>query len=149
MDEKRTPLRSEEILNVQVVVDTNVLFGALLQRDSKARQTIVLRAADFVTPRYLFVELFKHKERLLRMSDLSADELVEAFHILVMRLNFYNESEIPIGTWMRAYQLCGDVDRNDTAFVALALHLGARLWSNDDELKAGLRARGFDTFFPP
>jgi len=41
------------------------------------------------------------------------------------------------------------VDLKDTPFVALALHLDARLWTDDEELKAGLRARGFDQFFEP
>ena len=31
--------------------------------------------------------------------------------------------------------------------IALTLHLDARLWTADDELKLGLRAKGFDRFF--
>jgi predicted nucleic acid-binding protein len=34
-------------------------------------------------------------------------------------------------------------------FIALTLHLDGRLWTGDDELKAGLRAKGFDRFFEP
>ncbi|MEI7935826.1 MAG: PIN domain-containing protein [Verrucomicrobiota bacterium] len=32
-------------------------------------------------------------------------------------------------------------------FIALTLHLDGRLWTGDDKLKAGLRAKGFDRFF--
>lgn len=34
-------------------------------------------------------------------------------------------------------------------FVALTLHLDGQLWTSDDELKAGLRAKGFDRFYEP
>ena len=52
-----------------------------------------------------------------------------------------------MGTWMRARRLCDGVDLKDTPFVALALHLDANLWTVDQELKRGLRAKGFDQFF--
>ena len=57
-----------------------------------------------------------------------------------------NEALISIGDWMEAYRLCSPTDEKDTAYVALALHLDAKIWSEDEELKAGLRARGFDRF---
>ena len=54
---------------------------------------------------------------------------------------------IPIGTWLEARRLCHDVDPKDTPFVALALHVDGRLWTGDEELKAGLRRKGFNRFF--
>ena len=63
---------------------------------------------------------------------------------LVARIEFHNESLIPIGDWMEAWRLCSPTDENDTAYIALALHLDAKFWSEDEELQAGLRVRGFD-----
>ena len=37
------------------------------------------------------------------------------------------------------------VDTN--ILIALTLYLEGRLWTGDGELKAGLRAKGFDRFF--
>lgn len=65
------------------------------------------------------------------------------------RLNFVNEANIPIGTWVEAYRLCKGIDEKDTPYVALALHMNARLWTDDEILKDGLRSRGFDQFFEP
>ena len=59
-----------------------------------------------------------------------------------------DETAIPIGTWVEAWRLC-EVDRDDTPYVALALHLDTELWTKDDVLKTGLRAKGFDCFFEP
>jgi len=97
-------------------------------------------------PRFLFVELFRHKERIVRASRLPEVEIIESLHALVARIEFHNESLLTIGDWMEAYRLCSPTDEKDTAYVALALHLDAEIWSEDEELKAGLRARGFDRF---
>lgn len=37
--------------------------------------------------------------------------------------------------------------KKDTPFVALALEMEAQLWTRDQELKDGLRRKGFDRFF--
>src|SRR5260370_14693027 len=101
------------------------------------------------SPRFLFVELFKHKERLAKAANLSELELLEALYALVSRLEFVNESNIPVGTWVEAYRLCKGIDEKDTAYVALTLHLNGRLWTEDQQLKTALHARGFDRFFEP
>jgi predicted nucleic acid-binding protein len=75
--------------------------------------------------------------------------LVNALHTLVSRLEFVNEANIPLNTWMEAYRLCREVDEKDTPYVALTLHLDGRLWTHDGELKTALLAKGFDRFFEP
>jgi predicted nucleic acid-binding protein len=77
------------------------------------------------------------------------EAMLDALHTLVTRLNFVNEANIPLTTWMQAYRLCKGVDEKDTPYIALTLHLVARLWTDDGELKSGLRARGFDRWFEP
>jgi predicted nucleic acid-binding protein len=42
-----------------------------------------------------------------------------------------------------------DTNMQVAPFIALTLHLDGRLWTGDEELKAGLRAKGFDRFFEP
>ena len=134
----------------RIVVDANIAFRAL----SRGRNDLVAmlrpagRLADSTlhTPRFLFVELFKHKERIVRASRLPEAEIIESLHALVARIEFHSESLIAIGDWMEAFRLCSPTDEKATAYIALALHLDAKFWSEDEELKAGLRARGFDRF---
>ena len=134
----------------RIVVDANIAFRALSRghNDLVAMLRPAGRLADSTlhAPRFLFVELFKHKERIVRASRLPKAEIIESLHALVARIEFHNEALITIGDWMEAYRLCSPTDEKDTAYVALALHLDAKLWSEDDELKAGLRTRGFDRF---
>ncbi len=133
-----------------VVVDANLAFKAMVADRGGLRDRLgPLATAVFYAPRYLLVELFEHKERLVNATKLSEVEVLEALHVLISRLEFVNEANIPLGTWMEAYRLCREVDEKDTPYVALTLHLDGRLWTDDAELKAGLRARGFERFFEP
>lgn len=103
----------------------------------------------FYAPRFLFVELFKHKDRLVRASKLAEEAVLDALNELLESVQLIDAASIPIGTWARARSLCADVDLKDTPFVAFALHLDAAIWTEDEELKKGLRAKGFDRFFVP
>jgi len=138
------------VSSLAVVVDTNLAFKALASGggDLRNRMDPTLRL-QLHSPLFLFIELFKHKERLLHASRLSEEELLEALQVLLDRIQFATESNIPLGTWMEAHRLCRDVDDKDTAFVALTLHLDGQLWTEDEELKTGLRAKGFNRFFTP
>ncbi len=133
-----------------VIVDANIAFKCLHAGRGDLRERI--RPGEnpkFFSPRFLFVELFKHKERLQHATNLPEVELLEALYSLTTHLEFVNEANIPVGTWVEAYRLCKGIDENDTAYVALALHLDGRLWTEDHELKTALQARGFDRFFEP
>jgi predicted nucleic acid-binding protein len=133
-----------------VIVDANIAFRFLLARRGDLRERIGPGGyQQLFTPRFLFVELFKHKERLLRASGLPETDLLAALHTLLNQLTFVHEGDVSIGTWMEAYRLCKGIDVNDTQYVALTLHLDGIYWTEDIELKTALRARGFDRFFEP
>ena len=133
---------------MRVVVDTNVVFSALAAGcGDLALRLLSPSDAVFFAPRFLFVELFKHSVRLLEATKLPEENVLEALNELIESLQFIDAAAIPMGTWMQARRLCDGVDLKDTPFVALTLHLDASLWTVDEELKRGLRAKGFDRFF--
>ena len=137
-------------MNPPVVVDTNILFAALVSRHSRIRETLLMEPSiSFCCPRFVFSELFKHKERILAATELSEDELLDALNSLFAHIRFVDESAIRIGDWLEARRLCSGIDEKDTPFIALAIHLNARLWTEDGELRNGLRAKGFNLFFEP
>lgn len=133
-----------------VIVDANIAFRTLASSRGDLRSRLdTVGDIRFVAPRFIFVELFKHKDRLFRAMGKSEDELLEALHALVASLDFSDEAAIPIGTWLEAHRLCAPTDPKDTPYVALALHHDAELWTEDAALKVGLAARGFTRFFEP
>ena len=51
----------------RVVVDTNILFAALLHKEARLREVILTDPIHrFFSPRFVMVKLFKHKERMPR-----------------------------------------------------------------------------------
>ena len=134
----------------RVVLDANVAFRSLVAaRPNVSRQLDHPGGHEFFAPFFLIAELFEHKERILQATRLPAQDLIEAFHRLTESIVFVREAVIPIGTWFEAHRLCRNVDPDDTAYLALALHLDALLWTEDAVLKEGLRTQGFTRFFEP
>ncbi len=135
---------------MKVIVDTNIVFSALLSGDNTFRNELIFNEeAEFYTCRFLIVEIFKHKEKLRQVSKLPEEELLEVFHEILKNIELYNEDLISEENWKEAYELCKDVDLKDISFVALTLEIEGRLWSGDETLKDHLRIKGFDRFFTP
>jgi predicted nucleic acid-binding protein len=133
-----------------VVVDANIAFKTLCSNRGDLRRRLgPARTVTLYSPSFLFVELFKYKDRLEQTSGLGQDDLLHALHRLTGSLEFVNEATIPVGTWVEGYRLSRGVDEKDAIYVALTLHLDGELWTDDGELKTGLRSRGFTRFFQP
>ena len=136
--------------STRIVVDTNILFSSLLHRQVRRRQILLTDTSHrFYSPRFVVVEIFKHKERIVEATQLNEDELLECLNSLLGRVTFVDEGSIPIGTWIEGRRLCADLDLKDAPFVTLALHVDGLLWTADTTLEAGLRGRGFNRFFAP
>lgn len=130
-----------------VVVDTNILFSALLRGKTAFSTEMFESPREFFICESTLTELFRHKEKLLRLSRMEPAEVVHAYDLLLRRLHFYRENRIPSDCWSRAKELCAGLDHDDAPQVALTLALDGRLWTGDKALKAGLMGKGFDRFF--
>ena len=130
-----------------VVVDTNVLFAALRSKHSAIRRQLERSDVRYYAPHFLVVEIFKHKERIVRASKISVEETYELLTDLLRHVSFVNEDVISTEDMIAAYRLCNDTDEKDTPFVALAYSLNGELWTRDDVLKQGLERKGFTQFF--
>jgi predicted nucleic acid-binding protein len=130
-----------------VVVDTNIIFSALLREQSQFLQLLLDGKHDFFVCELILMELFKHKEKIIRLSQLSENEVIKLYYLLLKRLHVYKEELITAENWRQAYRLCESVDGDDTPHVALTLELEGLLWTGDSKLKAGLQRQGFKRFF--
>ena len=133
---------------MKVIVDTNIIFSALLHEDNRYANTIIKNDAqyDFYGVYFTLVELFKHKERIKKYSKLSEDDVLEVLYELLKHIHIINDNIISTEVWKQAMHLVHDVDIKDVPNVALTIELEGKLWTNDTELKNGLRAKGFDEF---
>jgi predicted nucleic acid-binding protein len=133
---------------MKVVIDTNIIFSALLREDNRYANAIIKNeeAYDFYAVYFTIVELFKHKEKIQKFSKLSEEDILEILYELLKHIHIINDDIISITSWKQAMQLAHDVDIKDVPNVALTIELSAQLWTNDNELKKGLRAKGFNEF---
>jgi predicted nucleic acid-binding protein len=131
----------------RVIVDTNILFSALLRPRGQFVEVLLGSSAEFYICESVLVELFRRKEKLVSASRLTAEEVVEAYGQVLSAVRLYKEGLIATPDWDRAYALCTDVDVTDTPHVALTFALDGLLWTGDKRLRTGLEAKGFDRFF--
>jgi predicted nucleic acid-binding protein len=135
-------------MSTVIIVDANRIVSELISGNRRLMGLFRTRPdLEFVCPKYVLVELFKHKERIAAKSGLGETALLSLYHTLVEHIRFFDETAISIGSWTEAMRLCRGVDENDLAYVALTLEVNGKLFTGDRELEVDLRKKGFDRFF--
>ncbi len=135
---------------MNIIVDTDVIFSALLREQSRFSEILLLNEEHtFFIPRFALVEIFKHKEKTLLFSTCSEEVLLELLHRLLKRLQFIDEDMLTRDAMRQAWELTFDIDEKDLPFVAMVLELNGLLWTTNEKLIEGLKEKGFDQFFKP
>lgn len=131
---------------MRVIVDTNIIFSALLNTSGTIGDLIFdsENVFEFYSCDYMRYEIDKHWDKLKQISKLTDTELKESLFRLFTKIHFINEELISEKIWLKAEKLATDVDIDDTAFVALTLYLKGLLWTGDKELYTGLRNKSFE-----
>ena len=130
-----------------IVVDTNLIFSSLIPKESKIREVLFDSDLTFYSPNYLIIEIYLHKDKLLKYSKLTESEFYQYFNVIIERIKFIPTAVISTESKQKAYEFCHNIDIKDTAFVALAIELNIPIWTGDKKLKEGLQSKGFRTFY--
>jgi len=132
---------------MKVVVDSNIIFSAILPQSKKTRDILFLqKELDFYSCSFALVEIFKYKEKILKAAQLEEEKLLRILHRILRRITFYREDLIHANSLKLAKELCFDIDMKDMYFVALTIEMDGILWTGDVKLKKGLTKKGFDKF---
>ena len=132
-----------------VVIDTNLVFSALIPKESKIREILFIPTLTFYAPNYLITEIYLHKERITKNSKLDDETFYFLFSAIMERISFLPIEIISLESRQKGYDFCKDIDLKDTPFVSLAIELQAMFWTGDKKLKKGLTEKGFKSFFEP
>ena len=130
---------------MRIVVDTNIVFSALLNSNSRIGR-ILLDSRDkfqFYSCKYLQKEIHRHIDKIRYHTGLNNGNLSELISLVESRIFFIDEQLLPVEVIYEAKELVADVDFEDFAFVATAIHLDAWLWTGDKKLVFGLRQKGY------
>ncbi len=134
---------------MKIVVDTNIVFSAILNSTGRIGQILITSKSNFQFYSCVFLktELNRHQDKLLKLTKLSIGELEELQDLITKNITFIHESLLPEKTIIAAEKLLIDVDLNDSVFVALTKNLKAKLWTGDKELIKGLKSKKFKDVF--
>ncbi|MDP3444518.1 MAG: PIN domain-containing protein [Ignavibacteria bacterium] len=133
---------------MKVIVDTNIVFSAILNSQSWIGQILLHsdKSIKFYSPRFLQVEIQNHLQKIKKLTKLSDSEVSELIAILYTKIHFISEEFIPKETLQIADELTKDIDFDDVLFVALAIHFNCKLWTGDKVLMNSLKLKGFHRF---
>ena len=137
--------KPEEISQVKIIVDTNIVFSAILNSSSRIGKILITSKAhfQFYTCDFLRDELFKHRNKIIKLTGLTEKETEELELLVIENITFINEQLIPSKTISSTKTLLKNIDLDDIPFVALTKHLKGVLWTGDKKLLAGLKEKKF------
>lgn len=130
---------------MKVVVDTNIVFSAILNSDSKIGDLLLNsdKYIDFYSVEYLRYEHINHYDKLAMISKQTIDKIASTEYYVTKEITFITEGQVKESIWRSSFNLVKDVDLDDIAFVALAKHLRCKISTGDGILIRGLKKKGF------
>ncbi|MDR3185073.1 MAG: hypothetical protein LBT49_06695 [Prevotellaceae bacterium] len=131
---------------MKIIVDTNIVFSALLNTNSHIGRLLLdtRDKLEFYSCKYLQKEIHRHTDKIRQYSGLNNDDLFELISLVESRIFFIDEELLPTSIITEAQRWVAGIDFDDFAFVAIAAHLNASLWTGDKKLINGLRRKGYD-----
>lgn len=133
---------------MRIIVDANIVFSAILKSDSKVGDLLINSNGifKFITTDFLRIEIQKHHDKLMRISKLTMEQILESEYQIYKSINFIADEQIGKVAWDFAKKLVQEIDAKDIAYVAFSKQFKAKLWSGDKKLKMGLSQKGFTNF---
>ncbi|MFY8161819.1 MAG: PIN domain-containing protein [Candidatus Kapaibacteriota bacterium] len=133
---------------MKVVVDTNIVFSAILNPQSNIGQILLNKdnKLQFYSVNYLLIELNNHKLKLSNLAKIDLNLIEKYIDFFTSKITFIDENEIPELIVIDSFELVKEIDPNDSLFVALAKFKDAKIWSGDKKLINGLLSKNYNNY---
>jgi predicted nucleic acid-binding protein len=133
---------------MRVIVDTNIVFSAILNSQSRIGQILLNSGSrfHFYSAKYLQLEIQRHFDKIKKITQLPESEIIEMIEMLYSKIHFISEEIISKNALKEADKLTATIDFDDVIFVALSLHYRCKLWTGDKALIEALKKKGFKRF---
>lgn len=131
---------------MRIVVDTNIVFSAILNTQSRIGQILIsgFKYFDFYSVCLLKEEIKNHQNKILSISGYSLSDYKEIYDEIISKITFVHDVLLLDSEINSALVLTQDIDENDTLFVALANQLKSNIWTVDKKLFLGLQSKGYN-----
>jgi predicted nucleic acid-binding protein len=133
---------------VRIIVDANIVFSGILKSDGRIGDLLINSRGvfKFIAPDFLRIEIQRHHDKLMEISKLTLDQVLEAEFQICKSINFISDEQISSVNWDLAKNLVFDVDKKDVSYIAFSKQFKAKVWSGDKKLIKGLANKGFTNF---
>jgi predicted nucleic acid-binding protein len=133
---------------VRIIVDANIVFSGILKSDGKIGDLLINSGGilKFVAPDFLRIEIQRHHDKLVKISKLTIQQVLEAEFQICKSITFISDEQISKSNWDFAEELVFDIDKKDVSYIAFSKQFRAKVWSGDKELIKGLAKKRFTSF---
>jgi putative PIN family toxin of toxin-antitoxin system len=134
---------------MKVVVDTNIVFSAILNSNGLIGELLFNseQQFEFYSPEFIRDELGKYRQKLKALSKMSIEQVDISIQQILKNIELISSEAISEQHWSAAYVLASSIDEKDTPFIATALGIEAVFWTGDKKLINGLRAKEYDKIY--
>ncbi len=129
---------------MKIVVDANVVIAALA-RQSVTKEVLLYPFIDYYTPDFLLEELVEHEEEII--SKMKTDEFgyKKALEVITKKIKIVKRDAY-VQFLNQAHEIIGKIDKDDEAYIAVALGIKANgVWSYDPHFKQQKAIKLFST----
>jgi predicted nucleic acid-binding protein len=133
---------------VRIIVDANIVFSGILKSDGKVGDLLINSGGifKFISPDFLRIEIQRHHDKLVQISKLTLEQVLESEFQICKSIHFISDEQISLRNWDLAENLVFDVDKKDVSYIAFSKQFKAKVWSGDKSLIKGLANKGFTNF---
>lgn len=132
-------------MTTKIIVDSNIVFSAILNINSRIAQILLTsdNFLDFYAPKYIREEIITHQQKIKNIAGLNDEEFFEVYELILKNIRILNHSIADKKSYKDAFEICKNIDVDDTPFVAFSNYLNCKLWTGDKKLIKGLKEKGF------
>ena len=130
---------------MKIVVDANIVFSGILNSNGKIGDLLINSCPffSFIAPDFLRAEIHIHYDKLLKISKLALEQLLESEYHIYKSVTFVSEEQISEESWVFASELVADIDPKDIVYIAFARQFDCKLWTGDKKLIDGLAKKNY------
>jgi predicted nucleic acid-binding protein len=98
---------------VKIIVDANIVFSGILKSDGKIGDLLINSGNrfKFISPDFLRIEIRRHHDKLIKISKLTLEQLLESEYQVCKSISFISDEQISSSNWDFAENLVFDVDK--------------------------------------
>lgn len=133
---------------MKIIVDANIVFSGILKSDGKIGDLLINSSGifKFISPDFLRIEIQRHHDKLVKISKLTLEQVLESEFQICKSISFISDEQISYSNWGLAENLVSDIDKKDISYIAFSKQFKAKIWSGDKALIKGLANKGFTNF---